>query len=630
MAPRWGGLRPEPYDPDARDADGDGIVQEGTAWERPGGTRLIDRAGRAIQRGANSTTRPAGLRVVDRDGKPVDYKPTYGDGPSAIDGGTGAPTALSDFGARPLRDIVPDVRTITRPEPPEPPPDTRTPAEKARNRTADVERRLADAGAKFGTSSPEMLIRMEGLDRRMVSDRKEEARRLRRTLKLEIERLREKWAAGEVFEERIEVNSAWSNFIASMPPEMKQYLTETNIDEILDDLIEEAHKYKENVSHVQVHVKAEALIGILTSGKVKTTFEGDTARSASSSREYRRAYESTIGLPKDLPPDLRPVSAVAIHRDVEAERMRRFTEREGRPPTEFDDTTKFDDVGGASSGYGRIVVRLRPEATARTAIAWHDTLNTVAAVSRMDNFDPEDSFVALFHGVKPATGSYQEHIRALRMLHGRLKGNQSAFTLQMDDWEPDEHDDYNAYRDYIEALIPAGATADDIEVIQVPFSILDHKHGDGLHEHLVRTDPEYAEEIRKKYFTLEGLMEIGVPEDIAKEFMEEMHRYSLSDPPYQIKSLLRYDLGRRLIDEAEKQGIRLIITNVEHEDERDHSSGAQGKDRFDPATFGVSTQEEIRQGHLRLSVERITETVETRRRLKEKPVDESAGGMIYV
>ena len=121
MAPRWGGLRPEPYDPDARDADGDGIVQEGTAWERPGGTRLIDRAGRAIERGASSTTRPAGLRVVDRDGKPVDYTPTYGDGPSAIDSGTGAPTALSDHGARPLRDLVPDIRTVTRPQPdPEP------------------------------------------------------------------------------------------------------------------------------------------------------------------------------------------------------------------------------------------------------------------------------------------------------------------------------------------------------------------------------------------------------------------------------------------------------------------------------------------------------------------------------
>lgn len=37
-------LRPriEPYDPNARDGDGDGIVQEGTPWERPVGTRLLN------------------------------------------------------------------------------------------------------------------------------------------------------------------------------------------------------------------------------------------------------------------------------------------------------------------------------------------------------------------------------------------------------------------------------------------------------------------------------------------------------------------------------------------------------------------------------------------------------------
>ena len=29
-APRWGGLRPDPYNPDSPDADNDGIVQEGT------------------------------------------------------------------------------------------------------------------------------------------------------------------------------------------------------------------------------------------------------------------------------------------------------------------------------------------------------------------------------------------------------------------------------------------------------------------------------------------------------------------------------------------------------------------------------------------------------------------------
>lgn len=72
---RWGGLRPEPYDPDAADADNDGIVQEGTAWERPAGTRLLDQLGREILRGATSTTRPAGLQYRDRTGKTVPYTP---------------------------------------------------------------------------------------------------------------------------------------------------------------------------------------------------------------------------------------------------------------------------------------------------------------------------------------------------------------------------------------------------------------------------------------------------------------------------------------------------------------------------------------------------------------------------
>jgi len=34
----WNLTTPEGYNPDARDGDGDGIVQEGTPWERPLGT----------------------------------------------------------------------------------------------------------------------------------------------------------------------------------------------------------------------------------------------------------------------------------------------------------------------------------------------------------------------------------------------------------------------------------------------------------------------------------------------------------------------------------------------------------------------------------------------------------------
>ena len=34
----WDLTTPDGYNPDARDGDGDGIVQEGTPWERPAGT----------------------------------------------------------------------------------------------------------------------------------------------------------------------------------------------------------------------------------------------------------------------------------------------------------------------------------------------------------------------------------------------------------------------------------------------------------------------------------------------------------------------------------------------------------------------------------------------------------------
>jgi hypothetical protein len=92
--PRWGGLRPEPYDPDAVDADNDGIVQEGTAWERPAGTKILDELGREIIKGHTTTTRPAGLRYVDANGKDVDYTPRQ-----PKQEAPGAQTALAQLGA---------------------------------------------------------------------------------------------------------------------------------------------------------------------------------------------------------------------------------------------------------------------------------------------------------------------------------------------------------------------------------------------------------------------------------------------------------------------------------------------------------------------------------------------------
>lgn len=69
-------LRIEPYDPNAVDGDGDGIVQEGTAWERPVGTRLVDSQGNAFRTGSILTQRPS-LSVVDASGRAVAYVPSY-------------------------------------------------------------------------------------------------------------------------------------------------------------------------------------------------------------------------------------------------------------------------------------------------------------------------------------------------------------------------------------------------------------------------------------------------------------------------------------------------------------------------------------------------------------------------
>ncbi len=68
-------LRMEPYDPDAEDGDGDGIVQDGTPWERPVGTRVLNAMGNDFPKGATMNRRVSGMRIVDQDGNDVNYRP---------------------------------------------------------------------------------------------------------------------------------------------------------------------------------------------------------------------------------------------------------------------------------------------------------------------------------------------------------------------------------------------------------------------------------------------------------------------------------------------------------------------------------------------------------------------------
>lgn len=75
LTKKWGKYRVEPYDPDAVDADNDGIVQEGTVWERPAGTRLVDRMGKELQKGMYRRSPSSDWKILDGDGNEVDYTP---------------------------------------------------------------------------------------------------------------------------------------------------------------------------------------------------------------------------------------------------------------------------------------------------------------------------------------------------------------------------------------------------------------------------------------------------------------------------------------------------------------------------------------------------------------------------
>ena len=76
---RWGGVRTDPYNPNPKDADLDGIVQEGTFFERPVGTRFINAIGRELLSGTPGRNLGDidGMVLVDGNNRRVSYNPTW-------------------------------------------------------------------------------------------------------------------------------------------------------------------------------------------------------------------------------------------------------------------------------------------------------------------------------------------------------------------------------------------------------------------------------------------------------------------------------------------------------------------------------------------------------------------------
>lgn len=67
----------EPYNPDAEDGDGDGIVQEGTIWERPAKTFVFDADGNPFAAGADGALEYGSISIRDANGNPMKYVRTW-------------------------------------------------------------------------------------------------------------------------------------------------------------------------------------------------------------------------------------------------------------------------------------------------------------------------------------------------------------------------------------------------------------------------------------------------------------------------------------------------------------------------------------------------------------------------
>ena len=151
---RWGGLRVEPYESNPVDADADGIVQEGTIWERPLGARMLDRLGKEIASGINPPSGDPfdfsareGMRIVDADGKDLDYTPTWEKGGLVPDVTRPADSSIGGGGKRTVGEMSGTVGEITSGLSPAEQEQSRMQREAAENAAAD----LAESEEQVGT-----------------------------------------------------------------------------------------------------------------------------------------------------------------------------------------------------------------------------------------------------------------------------------------------------------------------------------------------------------------------------------------------------------------------------------------------------------------------------------------------
>jgi hypothetical protein len=639
MAARWGGLRPEPYDPDARDADNDGVVQEGTAWERPAGTNLLNELGEAIQRGANSSTRPSGMQVVGTDGKPVDYTPTY-DRPSARMGGKptvgGTTSPLADHGTRSLKERgVPSVREAAAPKPPAAeiaevaaPAETLSVKERIKKKNAEVLGRIKERGGTFGRVTKKYKeSRPSARNPYPVVTPEEAAKNRREAVKRDLEAFQfflrtgkapsKEDGFGDYEEGMFQYLPAWEQRRDAMHPDLVQHIIDTDSDDLISEMEASAVSFHEGLDQsVRVRTKLGPAL-LLTENKRYLTTHSDDVRSEQSQPDMRNPYEETLGITRDAEADLRPASGYLTHEAFQKEAERLFEEQNGRPPTEFDILPMTE---GRADLYGGIEMILHPDVAGRTAYGRGDSLNNHSKAALME--DPTDlEIMNALLGCQSKEDNLRM-VQGLAYLEASRSGDYSIVNHPQAVWHESATQILN--NDYIEALVAGSFDLSEVKEVRISPEgrsgisdgpILGHANSMELRAALV-----------DEFYSPEALRKAGMSEDEIN-FIEENRLVKLNgfDPidrfpaGNRVSQVLEIRIAKDLEDRFRAAGVEKVVHL--------HPTGA---DMFDTSNYGDdaslgNTAEEIRVARARREI-----VADLRRTIDSmKSPRQSSGGGLY-
>ena len=601
--PRWGGLRPEPYKQNAVDADGDGIVQEGTAFERPAGTSLLDGAGSPLSDGLSSLERDTSWSVVDRNGQRISYTPSYGGAfeqakPKTLKDSIGTlAVSLGTIGDRvgtvetSSRSIKAQFGTIT--EMPEPLPIPQVPIPEVEGvlparsiKAQQIISKIEESGGTWGKITEDYLNANDSNSRLFfprITD-KDTLVRLER-MKYILDDLRELIASQTLQPNNKRIQELDEGSVKYFSPEVLQLVEKMSDEELVGLLTEQAVKFHGGIEkNVRVRVNpGSSFFSILDDG-YKTTHE---VQSDHSGADIRSQYEVVAGIPLSAPIEVRPASGYIVHPDwrekhLDTLRSAREFRGESGEITEFYDTIRgtASEAGGVGI-YGSIEIVLKPEVSERTKFGRGDSLNTILRPTAIDETDKDVIANAIFS----ADGKEQYYLvpQMASFLQSYIDGNFKKSNLHPmygDDGLITEFSKDSEFggREYHEALIFGSFDSSDIQEINVSyedlFTLAVSSRDQGMD-----SMNALAEELKSEFLSPNFLDSVGFSQEerrLIDELIEKASRETLvtkrmyKNIPSQISNafeqLIKFRESKKIRDDIEARGIKINVMSTQNVD----------------------------------------------------------------